>query len=76
MAPAETIAAYRSTNHRQLRIVVLGDLYEVLPVCLLHLGPWQGLGRRPVSELKLPYQRLIADQGFLVIWHANPWLKT
>ena len=44
------------------------DPFQRVPQQLRALGPWQGLSKGEVEDLKPHYRLLLAEQGFTVIY--------
>ena len=60
--------AARSNADKSLHIICMEDAFEGLPLCVRHLGPWQGLSGGDIAKLKPHYRLQLAEQGFVVVY--------
>jgi hypothetical protein len=61
--------AWRSRSDAALHLICAdgSDAFEALPMRIRNLGPWSGSKEGAITDLRLPYRLLLAEQGFVIV---------
>ena len=63
--------AVRSNTDKSLHVIFNDGEFAALPHRVRQLGPWQGLTGDDVERLKPHYRLMLAEQGFVLVYHGS-----
>ena len=59
---------WRSRQDKELHLLTLEGGFDALPTPIRHLGPWQASKEGQITDLKLAYRVILAEQAFVLVY--------